>query len=185
MRPIGLSSRKHKPKRSAKRFVKQSIKQSLVPPPINVRNNNLLSKEHQRHKLRVRWHGAPDSSEPVSYRLLQKNNINGGGALPLRYFDPLAEQSSAASGYDLLTGDGIRPRIGGKRSTRKRSSKKRVKGGFTKFATKGGFTKFATKGGFIPSIMEPFALACSKYVMPVAGLSAYKLFHNPTKKYRR
>jgi hypothetical protein len=101
----------------------------------------------------------------------------GGNALPLRYFDPLAEQSSAASGYDLLTGDGIRPRIGGKQKrSSKRSNRKR---------TKGGFTKFAAKGGFIPSIMEPFALACSKYIMPVAGLSAYKLFNNPTKKYRQ
>ena len=100
--------------------------------PINVRNNNLLSKEHQRHKFRVRWHGAPDSSEPSNYRLLQRNNLKGGSALPLRYFDPLAEQSSAASGYDLLT-ESIRPRIGGKRSskrsTRKRSTKrKHVKG---------------------------------------------------------
>ena len=180
MRPIGLSSRKHKPKRSLKRSAVPLLV-PLVPMPINVRNNNLLSKEHQRHKFRVRWHGAPDSSEPSNYRLLQRNNLKGGNALPLRYFDPLAEQSSASSGHDLLT-ESIRPRIGGKR---KRSTRKHVKGGFTKFAAKGGFTQFAAKGGFIPSIMEPFALACSKYIMPVAGLSAYKLFHNPSKKYRR
>jgi hypothetical protein len=50
---------------------------------------------------------------------------------------------------------------------------------------KGGFTKFATKGGFIPSIMEPFAIACGKYMAPLAGLSAYKLIHHPSKKHMK
>ena len=102
----------------------------------------------------------------------------GGGPLPLRYFDSIAEQSSANTGYDLLQGSNVRPRIGGKRSNKKRTRKqiKRVKG---------GFTQFATKGGFIPSIMEPFAIACGKYIAPLAGLSAYKLIHNPSKKYMK
>ena len=99
-------------------------------------------------------------------------------SLPLRYFDSIAEQSSADAGYDLLQGSNVRPRIGGKRRTRRRTKKqmKRVKG---------GFTKFAAKGGFIPSIMEPFAIVCGKYIAPLAGLSAYKLIHNPSKKYMK
>jgi hypothetical protein len=168
-----------------------------------VNHRNLVPRSILDERLKKRYSKKSKMPHalPSGYTLLDQGSIlKGGGALPLRYFDPLAEQSSASSGHDLLTGDGIRPRIGGKRkrSTRKRTkggftkfaakggfTKFAAKGGFTKFAAKGGFTKFAAKGGFIPSIMEPFALACSKYIMPVAGLSAYKLFNNPTKKYRR
>jgi hypothetical protein len=92
--------------------------------------------------------------------------------LPLRYFDSIAEQSSAGAGYDLLQGSDVRPRIGGKRSNRKR---RRTKKRYMK----------RVKGGFIPSIMEPFAIACGKYMAPLAGLSAYKLIHNPSKKYMK
>ena len=92
----------------------------------------------------------------------------GGGALPLRYFDPMAEHPSANPGYDLLQGSDVRPRIGGKRSNRKRSNKKH---------TRKRRTTKKMKGGFIPSIMEPFVLGCSKYIAPLAAFSGYRLMH--------
>ena len=111
--------------------------------------------------------------------------VKGGAVLPLRYFDPYAEQSSAFAGNDVLGVNGleVRPKIGGKASQkaakRLKRTTRRVKG-FTKFTAKGGFTKFAAKGGFIPSIMEPFIIGCSKYIVPLAALSGWKLQNRPT-----
>ena len=108
----------------------------------------------------------------------RNKHLNGGGPLPLRFFDVNAEHPSADAGNDLLNTSGrlVRPVIGGKRSgkhSRRRSScnSKRSKR-----------SKRTMKGGFFPSIMEPFVIGCSKYIAPLAGLSAYKLLHNPTKK---
>ena len=120
--------------------------------------------------------------------------VKGGAVLPLRYFDPYAEQSSAFAGNDVLGVNGleVRPKIGGKASQKAAKRLKRTtrrvkgftkftaKGGFTQFAAKGGFTKFAAKGGFIPSIMEPFIIGCSKYIVPLAALSGWKLQNRPT-----
>ena len=101
----------------------------------------------------------------------RNKNLKGGGPLPLRFFDVNAEHPSADAGNDLLNTSGrlVRPAIGGKRSG-KRNSKRSKR------------TKRTMKGGFFPSIMEPFVLGCSKYIAPLAGLAAYKLLHNPTKK---
>lgn len=90
-------------------------------------------------------------------------NRKGGGPMPLRFFDVNAEQSSADAGTDIMgiSGNTVRPAIGGKRKNKRT---RRV------------------KGGFFPSIMEPFVLGCSKYIAPLAGLSAWKLMHRPTKK---
>ena len=107
----------------------------------------------------------------------RNKNLKGGGPLPLRFFDVNAEHPSADAGNDLLNTSGrlVRPAIGGKhsrrRSRRSRRNSKRSKR-----------SKRTIKGGFFPSIMEPFVLGCSKYIAPLAGLSAYKLLHNPTKK---
>ena len=104
----------------------------------------------------------------------RNKHLNGGGPLPLRFFDVNAEHPSADAGNDLLNTSGrlVRPAIGGKRSRRRSScNSKRSKR-----------TKRTMKGGFFPSIMEPFVLGCSKYIAPLAGLAAYKLLHNPTKK---
>ena len=105
----------------------------------------------------------------------RNKHLNGGGPLPLRFFDVNAEHPSADAGNDLLNTSGrlVRPAIGGKRSG-KRSGKRNSK--------RSKRTKRTMKGGFFPSIMEPFVLGCSKYIAPLAGLSAYKLLHNPTKK---
>ena len=105
----------------------------------------------------------------------RNKHLNGGGPLPLRFFDVNAEHPSADAGNDLLNTSGrlVRPVIGGKHSgkrSRRRNSKRSKR------------TKRIMKGGFFPSIMEPFVLGCSKYIAPLAGLAAYKLLHNPTKK---
>ena len=102
----------------------------------------------------------------------RNKNLKGGGPLPLRFFDVNAEHPSAEAGNDLLNTSGrlVRPAIGGKRTKRTRRSKRSRR------------SKRTMKGGFFPSIMEPFVIGCSKYIAPLAGLSAYKLLHNPTKK---
>ena len=116
----------------------------------------------------------------------RNKHLNGGGPLPLRFFDVNAEHPSADSGNDLLNTSGrlVRPAIGGKHSGKhsgKRSGKhSRRRSSCNSKRSK--HTKRIMKGGFFPSIMEPFVLGCSKYIAPLAGLAAYKLLHNPTKK---
>ena len=97
----------------------------------------------------------------------------GGGPLPLRYFDPNAYQSSASAGSDVLGVSGleVRPKIGGRRATKR-----------TKRVTKRTRTTRRMKGGFIPSIMEPFIFGCSKYIAPLAALSGWKLINMPTNR---
>ena len=81
-------------------------------------------------------------------------------------------QPSAAAGSCRLqpTMDMIRPKIGGRRRTRKAHKK----------ATR----KHKQKGGFLPSIGEPFVAAVSKYISPLALFGIYK-FMNGTKKTRK
>jgi hypothetical protein len=97
-----------------------------------------------------------------------------GGALPLRYFDPSVQEFSSDAGSDVLGVSGleVRPRIGGKRSS-KRSGTRRSKR--TKRTKR---TKKSLKGGFIPTIMEPFVIGASKYIAPLAMFSGYKLMQN-------
>lgn len=94
----------------------------------------------------------------------------GGGPLPLRYFDPNAYQSSASAGSDILGVSGleVRPKIGGRRATKRSKRSKQ--------------TTRRMKGGFIPSIMEPFIFGCSKYIAPLAALSGWKLINMPTNR---
>lgn len=94
----------------------------------------------------------------------------GGGPLPLSYFDPNASQPSASAGDDMLAASGqvVRPKIGGKahkRATHKRATHRR-----------------SAKGGFIPSVMEPFAIASSKYIMPLALYAGYRLMQRKQTK---
>lgn len=71
--------------------------------------------------------------------------------MPLSYFDPSATMASASEGSDRLVANGhmIRPRIGGGKTRRKR-------------------------GGFVPSVMEGFVSATSKYLAPIALMMMYK-----------
>jgi hypothetical protein len=101
-----------------------------------------------------------------------KDTKEGGGPMPLRYFNQYAEQSSADPGSDILgvSGNVVRPAIGGTKCSRRSRRTKRSN------------RRTRTKGGFFPSIMEPFVLGCSKYIAPLAGLSAWKLMNRPTKR---
>ena len=94
----------------------------------------------------------------------------GGAAtvLPLKYFNPSAAEPNAEAGRDLLKAMpplGIRPRIGGKRKTKRVLKKKK-----------------SQKGGFVPSIMDGFVAAASKYIVPVALYAGYRLM---TRKQKR
>lgn len=99
----------------------------------------------------------------------RRNKRNGGAAtvFPLKYFDPSAWEPSASAGHNLLgaSGRGIRPVIGG--GKRKRTRKQR-----------------RTKGGFVPTVMEGFVAAASKYIVPLALFAGYKLLTRTTKAHR-
>ena len=87
----------------------------------------------------------------------------GNRPLPLQYFGAAAPVS-ASSGVDRLdiTGNMVRPTIGGQRSMRKK------------------------RGGFYPTVMGNFVPAASKYITPLALFAAYKLMKKSqhTKKKR-
>jgi hypothetical protein len=102
----------------------------------------------------------------------RKNKRRNGGAatvFPLKYYDPSAHEPSAGAGRDLLQAMpplGVRPRIGGKR--RLRHSKRRL--------------SRKLKGGFVPSVMDGFVAAASKYIVPMALFAGYKLMTRTKKK---
>lgn len=88
---------------------------------------------------------------------------------PLSYFNPSKSNTTVNPGQDLSTKYGalVRPFLpqfgmkGGKSSTLRRTRK---------------------KGGFVPSIMEPFSTAASKYIAPIALFAAYKFMTKKTSK---
>lgn len=84
--------------------------------------------------------------------------------MPLSYFDPSATMASASEGSDRLVANAhmIRPRIGGGRRSRHRITRKR--------------------GGFVPSVMEGFVSATSKYLAPIALMMMYKYVNKGTSK---
>ena len=101
---------------------------------------------------------------------------NGGAAtvMPLSYYSPDAREPSAGAGRDLLGAIppiGVRPKIGGKRSRRHHHSKKHSTRRHHK-----------VKGGFVPSIMDGFVGAASKYIVPLALFAGYKLMTRKGKK---
>jgi len=100
---------------------------------------------------------------------MRRSRRKGGAAtaLPLHYFGAAPSRNNVSAGYDLLpvSNQLIRPRIGGKR--RKAKTSKR------------------SKGGFIPSVMDGFAIAASKYVVPLALFSGYKLLTKKKKHSKR
>jgi hypothetical protein len=66
-------------------------------------------------------------------------------------------------GSDMVAGSVIRPRIGG--GTKRRKKTKRSK------RTK---QRGKQSGGFIPTVMEGFCVAASKYIVPLALFAGYK-----------
>ena len=112
-----------------------------------------------------------------SYKNKSKKR-NGGAAtvMPLQYYSPDAHEPSALPGHDLLKAIpplGIRPKIGGKQNIHR--SKKH----YTR-------RRHKIKGGFIPTIMDGFVTAASKYIVPLALFAGYKLMTKKGKKgYKR
>ena len=102
----------------------------------------------------------------------------GGGPFPLKYYNSMAVEPSAAPGRDLLytVGNTVRSAIpimgGNKRGTRSKHSKR------NKRSKRGTRRK---RGGFVPSVMGGFVEAASKYIVPLALFAGYKLM---TKKKR-
>lgn len=100
----------------------------------------------------------------------------GGGPFPLKYYNSMAVEPSAAPGRDLLYtfGNTVRSAIpimgGNKRRTRSKRNKRSKRGTCRK------------RGGFVPSVMGGFVEAASKYIVPLALFAGYKLM---TKKKRR
>ena len=105
-----------------------------------------------------------------------RRHRGGGQSMPLQYLDPSKLIKSAVdAGHDLLhvphRSSMVRPIIGGgRRSVRKSAHKRRRQA-----------------GGFVPSIMEGFVTATSKYITPIALMAMYKLIHRKktTQKRRR
>ena len=84
----------------------------------------------------------------------------GNRPLPLQYFGDAAPASASEGSTRLnISGNMVRPAIGGKQRNRK-----------------------TQKGGFVPSVMGNFVAAASKYITPLALFAAYKLMKHPTKK---
>lgn len=99
----------------------------------------------------------------------------GGAPLPLAYFGvapqigmPVPESS------DIVAGSVIRPRIGGG-TTRNKKAKKSKKEKKSKRTRK-------QRGGFIPTVMEGFCMATSKYIVPLALFAGYKWMTRSKKK---
>ena len=94
----------------------------------------------------------------------------GNRPLPAQYFGEAAPVSAGA-GVDRLdvTGNTVRPAIGGKRSIRSTRSMRNKK-----------------RGGFYPSVMGDFIPVASKYITPLALFAGYKLLKRSqhTKKHR-
>lgn len=100
----------------------------------------------------------------------RRTRKQGGGPLPLEYFGVKTGNYSAASGADILDvkGQTIRPHIGGRPTKKSRQTLK-------------------TRGGFIPSVMEGFAFAANKYIVPLALFAGYKMItkDKPTRRTKK
>lgn len=91
----------------------------------------------------------------------------GGAAtvMPLQYYNPGLRAPSAGEGHNLLASSApmnVRPKIGGKRRKMRKTRK--------------------TKGGFVPSVMDGFVAAASRFIVPLALYSGYKLLSRKQKK---
>jgi len=94
------------------------------------------------------------------------NKKYGGGStvMPMKYYNPNMVESSATAGNDLLKASlpiSVRPRIGG--MIRNKTQRRKL------------------KGGFVPSIMEGFVAATSKYIVPIALFAGYKMITRKNK----
>jgi len=111
----------------------------------------------------------------------------GAAAWPLSYFSPTAVTPSSGAGINLLGAASsiVRPAIkttGGKRKTSK--SRKAKNPRHTRRTRRIRKTR-KSRGGFVPSIMGNFVAAASKFIVPVALYSGYKLLSRKSKPPRR
>lgn len=106
---------------------------------------------------------------------------------PMRYTDPYYHVGTFGPGNDVLnsTSSVIRPRIGGvrvlKRVQKSRRSNRSNRSNRSKHSNRSRLRYSRKNGGFIPTIMEPFVTSASKYIVPIALYSGYKLITNHTK----
>ena len=113
----------------------------------------------------------PYKSKRRSKRRYQSKRRNGGAVLPQQYYTPGLRAPSAGAGHDLLRASPpteVRAKIGGKRRKLRKLRKTRK-----------------TKGGFVPSIMDGFVSAASRFIVPLALYSGYKLLSRKQKKQGR
>ena len=85
--------------------------------------------------------------------------------MPLAYFGVAPQMGMpVAAGGDVLIPHGslIRPRIGGAHTKRAKKSKRTKR------------QRRKQRGGFVPTIMEGFCMAASKYIVPLALFAGYK-----------
>jgi hypothetical protein len=94
-----------------------------------------------------------------------RKRSKGGAAtaFPLHYFgakEPFAADAGRALLPIPVDGMGVRPRIGGRRSHKR-------------------------KGGFYPSVMGDFTISASKYIVPMALYAGYKMMSHKKRRTRR
>jgi hypothetical protein len=105
-------------------------------------------------------------------RTRRSKRSKGGAPLPLAYFGAAPQIGMPVpEGSDMIAGSVIRPRIGGgtkrrKQNKRNKKSKRHAK----------------QSGGFIPTVMEGFCMAASKYITPLALFAGYKWMTRSKKK---
>ena len=82
----------------------------------------------------------------------------------------------------MVAGSVIRPRIGG--GTKRRKQNKQTKRNKKSKRTKkqSGKQRGKQSGGFIPTVMEGFCIAASKYITPLALFAGYKWMTRSQKK---
>ena len=133
--------------------------------------------------------------------------------MPLQYYNPGAAPPSASAGRDLLGAIppiGVRPKIGGERKSRKaprwptrksKTASRKVRDKIARRATLALKAAWAarikaahlkevsrksrkSRGGFVPSIMDGFVAAASRFIVPVALFAGYKLLTRKQKKHK-
>lgn len=109
-------------------------------------------------------------------RTRRSKRSKGGAPLPLAYFGAAPQIGMPVpEGSDMVAGSVIRPRIGG--GTKRRKQNKR-----NKKAKRTRTQRGKQSGGFIPTVMEGFCAAASKYIVPLALFAGYKWMTRSKKK---
>jgi hypothetical protein len=92
--------------------------------------------------------------------------------MPLAYFGVAPQMGMpVAAGGDIMIPKGlmVRPSIGGRTKRSKQRKQKKQKKQTKRIKQRG-----KQSGGFVPTIMEGFCMAASKYIVPLALFAGYK-----------